>query len=218
MKFLFAILLVTAAAVASAAEVKFPGRASTDRAALEAAAKNGTPKTRVLSRLRLAQIATPEQVDTYEKQAKLIDELCAEEKLDDPSLKYIIPLVSADGKTQTWTVEGWHATREADDYREMWYLVNTGRSVRNVRAELGDAALFERYKVLLTRYFPKYSPGVVSTALLYMERLLPAVEPVRAIADLTHINSRVELVAEKEPERWKSVRKRMARMLKAVAK
>lgn len=121
------------------------------------------------------------------------------------------------GKTQ-WTVEKWHAAREAGDYREMYYLVQSGKTVRTARAELGDAALFRRYTELITLHFPKYSPGVISTALLHMEKLLPAVDPLRALADLTSINARVELVAQKEPERWASARKRITRMRKAVNK
>ena len=89
---------------------------------------------------------------------------------------------------------------------------------RAARDELGDVALFRRYVELLERHFPKYSPGVVSTALLHMEKLLPAIDPVRAMADLTHIDSRVQLVADKDPERWAGVQKRMARMLSTVTK
>lgn len=125
---------------------------------------------------------------------------------------------SAAEKKTEWTIEKWHAAHEADSYREMYFLVQSGKTVRDARAELGDVALFRRYVELLERHFPKYSPGVVSTALLHMEKLLPAIDPVRAMADLTHIDSRVQLVAEKEPERWAGVRKRMARMLSAVAK
>ena len=116
------------------------------------------------------------------------------------------------------TVEEWHAAHEAGDYRELWYLVDSGKNVQTARAELGDAALFNRYTELLTRYFAKYSPGVVSTALLHMEKLLPAVDPVRAMVNLTYINSRIKLVSEKEPERWAGARKRMDKMLKTVNK
>ena len=124
---------------------------------------------------------------------------------------------AAEKKTE-WTVEKWHAAHEADDYREMYFLVQSGKTVRAARDELGDVALFRRYVELLERHFPKYSPGVVSTALLHMEKLLPAIDPVRAMADLTHIDSRVQLVADKDPERWAGVQKRMARMLSTVTK
>ena len=124
----------------------------------------------------------------------------------------------AAGKKTEWTVEKWHAARAADDYREMYFLVQSGKTVSAARAELGDVALFRRYVELLERYFPKYSPGVVSTALLHMEKLLPAIDPVRAMADLTHIDSRIQLVADKDPERWAGARKRMARMLSTVVK
>ena len=122
----------------------------------------------------------------------------------------------AAGKKTEWTVEKWHAARAADDYREMYFLVQSGKTVSAARAELGDVALFRRYVELLERHFPKYSPGVVSTALLHMEKLLPAIDPVRALVDLTCINSRVTFVAEKDPERWKSSLKRIDKMLKTV--
>ena len=122
---------------------------------------------------------------------------------------------AAEKKTE-WTIEKWHAAHEADDYREMYFLVQSGKTVRTARAELGDVALFRRYVELLERHFPKYSPGVVSTALLHMEKLLPAIDPVRALVDLTCINSRVTFVAEKDPERWKSSLKRIDKMLKTV--
>ena len=122
----------------------------------------------------------------------------------------------AEGKKTEWTVEKWHAAHAADDYREMYFLVQSGKTVRAARAELGDVALFRRYVELLERHFPKYSPGVVSTALLHMEKLLPAIDPVRALVDLTCINSRVTFVAEKDPERWKSSLKRIDKMLKTV--
>ena len=124
---------------------------------------------------------------------------------------------AAEKKTE-WTIEKWHAAHEADDYREMYFLVQSGKTVRAARDELGDVALFRRYVELLERHFPKYSPGVVSTALLHMEKLLPAIDPVRAMADLTHIDSRVQLVADKDPERWAGARKRMVRMLSTVVK
>ena len=124
----------------------------------------------------------------------------------------------AAGKKSEWTVEKWHAAREADDYREMYFLVQSGKTVRIARAELGDVALFRRYVELLERHFPKYSPGVVSTALLHMEKLLPAIDPTRALVDLTCINSRITFLADKYPERWQTPLKRIDRMLKAVTK
>ena len=135
-------------------------------------------------------------------------------------LALIIMVAAAAGftaeKKSEWTVEKWHAARAADDYREMYFLVQSGKTVSAARAELGDVALFRRYVELLERYFPKYSPGVVSTALLHMEKLLPAIDPVRALVDLTCINSRITFVAEKDPERWKSSLKRIDKMLKTV--
>ncbi len=124
----------------------------------------------------------------------------------------------AAGKKTEWTVEKWHAAREADDYREMYFLVQSGKTVSAARAELGDVALFRRYVELLERHFPKYSPGVVSTALLHMEKLLPKVDPVRAFIDLTSINARITLVADKFPERWQGALKRIDRMRQTVTK
>ena len=124
---------------------------------------------------------------------------------------------AAEKKTE-WTVEKWHAARAADDYREMYFLVQSGKTVRAARAELGDVALFRRYVELLERHFPKYSPGVVSTALLHMEKLLPKVDPLRALVDLTSINSRITFMADKYPERWQAPLKRIDRMLKTVTK
>ena len=125
---------------------------------------------------------------------------------------------SAAEKKSEWTVEKWHAAREADDYREMYFLVQSGKTVRAARAELGDVVLFRRYVELLERHFPKYSPGVVSTALLHMEKLLPAIEPTRALVDLTSINSRITFVADKYPERWQAPLKRITRMLETAVK
>ena len=122
---------------------------------------------------------------------------------------------AAEKKTE-WTIEKWHAAHEADDYREMYFLVQSGKTVRAARDELGDVALFRRYVELLERHFPKYSPGVVSTALLHMEKLLPAIEPTRALVDLTCINSRITFRADKYPERWQAPLKRIDRMIKSV--
>ena len=124
---------------------------------------------------------------------------------------------AAEKKTE-WTIEKWHAAHEADDYREMYFLVQSGKTVRAARDELGDVALFRRYVELLERHFPKYSPGVVSTALLHMEKLLPAIDPTRALVDLTCINSRITFVADKYPERGQTPLKRIDRMLKTVTK
>ena len=125
---------------------------------------------------------------------------------------------SAAEKKSEWTVEKWHAARAADDYREMYFLVQSGKTVSAARAELGDVALFRRYVELLERHFPKYSPGVVSTALLHMEKLLPAIDPTRALVDLTCINSRITFMADKYPERWQAPLKRIDKMLKTVTK
>ncbi len=203
MKIITSITICIFAVSLNAADAPlFPGIRSTDRAAVEAAATRGaTPGHRVLGKIRLAQIDTPEAVDTYEKQAALIDKLLADEGVKDPALKFCIPLCTPQGK-EIWAPEGWHAAHNAGHFREMSYLVNSIPSMKYARAELGDAGLFERYSMLLKKNFAKYSWGVVHTAIQFMRPLLPAVDPVRAATDLTHIRSRVELVADKDPAKW----------------
>lgn len=186
-----------------AAEALFPGLRSTDRAAVEAAAKNGpTPYHRIMGKIRLAQLDTPEAVDTYAKQAALIEKLLAAEGVKDQTMKFSVPLCTPQG-VEIWTPEGWHAAHEAGSYREMSYLTNTVESYKYARAELGDAALFERFAMLLKKNFSNYGWPTVQTAVQFMLPLIPAVDPVRAATDLTHIRSRVEVVADKRPEQWK---------------
>ena len=203
MKITTIIALCCIAVGAFAAEALFPGIRSTDRSAVEAAAKNGpAPYHRIMGKIRLAQLDTPEAVDTYAKQAALIDKLLADEGVKDPTLKFSVPLCTPQG-VEIWTPEGWHAAHEAGSYREMSYLTNTVESYKYARAELGDAALFERFAMLLKKNFTQYGWPTVQTAIQFMLPLIPAVDPVRAATDLTHIRSRVELVADKQPEQWK---------------
>ena len=201
---------------AFAAPALFPGFRSTDRAALEAAATGGpTPYHRILSKVRLAQIDTPEAVDTYAKQAALVDKFLAAEKVEDPTLKFCIPLSTPKGK-EIWTTEGWHAAHRAGHYKEMSYLVNSVPSMKNARAELGDLGLFERYDMLLKKHFSKYSPGAVQTAVLFMKPLLPAVDPVYAKVELTHLREMVAVVAPKAPEKWKKTLAMLDAMLASL--
>ena len=203
-------------ASSNAAAPLFPGIRSTDRAAVEAAAKNGpNAYHRIMGKIRLAQLDTPCEVDTYEKQAALIDKLLAEEGAKDPSLKFTVPLCTPQGK-EIWSPEGWHAAHNAGSFREMSYLTNSVESMKYARAELGDAGLFERYSMLLKRHFSKYGWGTVHTAIQFMQPLLPAVDPVRAATDLTHIRSRVELVASKNPQKWAPTLAMLDRMLASL--
>ena len=217
MKNWFTAIPVILASAAFAADANFPGFHSTDRAAIEAASKSCDKTTRVMARIRLVQIDTPEKVDTYEKQVKVIEALCSEEGLKDESLKYTIPLSTPAGN-KIWPIEGWHAAHAAGDYREMWYLVNTVRSMRNARSELGDAGLFERYGMLLKKNFSQYPWPVVHTSVGFMKELIPAVDPVRAATDLTHIRSRVELVADKDPAKWNQTLALIDQMLATLKK
>lgn len=97
----------------------------------------------------------------------------------------------------------WREAHDAGNFRELEILVDSGEACRVARAELGDAGLFERFAYLLKKNFARYNQKTVNAALSRMKRLLPAVDPVRAATDLTHIRSRVELAADKEP-RWRA--------------
>lgn len=202
MKTVITIALCILSAGVYAANALFPGFRSTDRAAIEAAALKGpTPYHRILGKLRLVQIDDFKSVDTYAKQAALIDKLLADEKVKDPTLKFCIPLCTPKGE-EIWTAEGWHAAHKAGHYKEMSYLVNSVPSMRNARAELGDSGLFDRYDMLLRKNFSKYSPGAVQTAVQFMKPLLPAVDPVYAKVELTRLREMAAVVAAKAPEKW----------------
>jgi len=186
----------------AAAAPLFPGIRSTDRAAVAAAAQNGpTPYHRIMGKIRLAQLDTPEKVDTYEKQSALIDRLLAEEGVSDPTLKFTVPLCTPQGR-EIWSPEGWHAAHEAESFREMSYLTNTVESMKYARAELGDGELFLRYVSLLDKFFPRYGWGAVHTAVQFMRPLLPAVDPEQAKTDLTRIRAKVAAVSGKDPAKW----------------
>lgn len=216
MKILTVIALCTIGFAVLAADANFPGIRSTDRAAVEAAATRGsTPYHRIMGKLRLAQIDTPEAVDTYEKQAALIDKLLAEEGVKDPTLKFCVPLCTPQGK-EIWTPEGWHAAHNAGNFKEMSYLVNSIPSMKYARAELGDAALFERYDMLLKRHFSKYGWGSVHTAIQFMRPLLPAVDPVYAKVELTTIRAMVATVAPKDPGKWNQTLEMLDKMLASL--
>ena len=184
-----------------AASPKFPGFKSTDRQALLAAAEKGDALTKLRARVRLAQIDTPEKTATYAKQSQVVRAEMEKLGLTDEGLVFSMPLATPAGKVD-WCNEGWHAAHNAGDYREMMYLVNTAESVKIARAELGDAGLFRRYALLLKRNFGKYSPPVVNTALTFMAKLTPAVNPVDAVTQLSQIRARIKVKAEKAPEKW----------------
>ena len=210
------IATLCAAAFSVCAAPLFPGIRSTDRAAVEAAAKHGpTPFHRIMGKVRLAQIDTPEAVNTYEKQAALIDRLLAEEGVKDPTLKFSVPLCTPQGK-EIWSPEGWHAAHNARSFREMSYLTNSIPSMKYARAELGDAGLFERYVSLLKRHFSKYGWGTVHTAVQFMQPLLPAVDPVYAQVELTTIRAMVAAVAPKNPAKWNKTLAMIDKMLASL--
>ena len=202
----------------SSAAPLFPGIRSTDRATVAAAAQNGpTAYHRIMGKLRLAQIDTPEAVDTYAKQAALIDRLLAEENASDPELKFTVPLCTPQGR-EIWSPEGWHAAHEAGSFREMSYLTNTVESMKYARAELGDGELFLRYVSLLDKFFPKYGWGTVHTAIQFMRPLLPAVDSEQAAGDLTRIRAKVAAVSEKNPAKWNKTLALIDQMLATLKK
>ena len=102
-------------------------------------------------------------------------------------------------------VAEWRNVRSAGISRELNLLVDSRECRRAARAELGDAGLFELFARLLKKHFTHYDKKTVDAALRQMKPLVPAVDPVRAATDLTHIRSRVELVADKQPEMWRPV-------------
>ena len=159
----------------------------------------------------------PEAVNTYEKQAALIDRLLAEEKVQDHTLKFSLPLCTPQGR-EIWTPEGWHAAHVAGSFREMSYLTNTVESYKYARAELGDGELFLRFVMLLDEHFPRYGWGTVHTAIQFMQQLLPAVDPGQAAEDLTRIRARVSGVADKDPAKWNQTLALIDQMLATLKK
>ena len=215
-KSLLLTVAVTAAALLAAAP-KFPGYSSTDRAALKAAAEGGDALTKLRARVRLAQLDTPEETATYAKQSEFIRREMARLGLTDTGLVYSMPLADAKGK-QKWCMEGRHAAHKAGDHREMLYLVNTVESMEQARAELGDTGLFKRYALLLKKHFGKYPPPVVGTALIFMERLTGAVDPVELVTDLTQIRARIAVKARKFPGKWGKPLARIDKMIDQAAR
>ena len=114
-----------------------------------------------------------------------------------------VALHAAEAQQRSTGGAKWRDARKAEDFRELEILVDSGEARRVARAELGDAGLFERLALLLKKNFTRYDQKTVDAALRCMKQLLPAVDPVRAATDLTHIRSRVELVTDKVPQ-WRS--------------
>ena len=198
--------------------VPFPGIKCTDRAKVEAAARNGNTKyDRVMGKIRLVQIDDPAAVDTYAKQSALIEKFCAEEQFDDPSLKFSVPLCSPSGQWN-WTIEGWHDAHAAGHFREMYYLTNSSQGFKNARIELGDDGLFKRYCELLRKFLPKYSAPATGTAIQFMRQLLPAADPAFAESELTYIRSRIRSIAKKNPEKFDQTIAMIDRMLDDLKK
>ena len=106
---------------------------------------------------------------------------------------------------RTTPLQEWRQVSSANIPRELQLLVGSETCFREVRAEIGDAALFGRMARLLKKHFDRYDRKTVVAALRRMETLQRSVDPVRAATDLTHIRSRVELVADKDPETWRPV-------------
>ena len=121
------------------------------------------------------------------------------------ALTVVFSLHAAKHERRSPAVAEWRRISTADIPRELELIVGSGACFRGVRAELGDAALFDRMARLLKKHFCKYDQKTVSAALRQMRPLIPAVDPVRAATDLTHIRSRVEIVADKDPETWRPV-------------
>ncbi len=113
-------------------------------------------------------------------------------------------LCAAKHESRSAAMREWRKVSAEKSPRELNILVDSGECFRKVRAELGDAALFERIAGLLKKHFGRYDKSTVNSALRLMKHLQPAVDPVRAATDLTHIRSRVELVADKAPGKWRS--------------
>ena len=201
----------------AAGRPKFPGFKSTDRAALEAAAENGTNLGKLRARVRLAQLDTPKETSTYEKQSRVIRREMEKLGLTDEGLVFSMPLMTPDGK-EIWPMEGWRDAHAAGDYREMMYLVNTVSSMTNVRAELGDKALFRCYAGLLKNHFGKYSQGVVDTAVKFMSRLTKSVPPADVVTHLSQVRARVVLKAEKDPAKWGKTLSRIDDMIAKAVK
>ena len=102
-------------------------------------------------------------------------------------------------------VTEWRNAHSAGISRELRLLIDSRECRRAAKADLGDAGLFELFARLLKKHFCNYDRKTVVSALRLMGELVPAVDPVRAATDLTHIRSRVEIAADKEPETWRPV-------------
>ena len=127
-------------------------------------------------------------------------------------LTMVLSLDAAVAARSSTGVANWREAHDAGNFRELEILVDSGEARRAARAELGDAGLFERLAFLLKKHFARYDQKTVDAALRYMKQLLPAVDPVRAATDLTHIRSRAELIADKEP-RWRATLGTLDKML-----
>ena len=114
------------------------------------------------------------------------------------------------------TFEEWRQVSMANIPRELELLTGSETCFRKVRAELGDAALFERMARLLKKHFRHYDRKTVDTALERMKKLQVSVDPVRAATDYAHIRSRVELFMDKDPDRWRPVLENLDATLKEL--
>lgn len=120
------------------------------------------------------------------------------------ALSAAVSLHAAGRGERNATAAEWRNVHSAGISRELRLLVDSRECRRAAKAELGDAKLFELFARLLKKHFCRYDRDTVDAALRRMKELLPAVDPVRAATDLTHIRSRVELAADKDPQKWRA--------------
>ena len=119
------------------------------------------------------------------------------------ALMLVLPLQAAK-RPRSSPLDKWRKACAENSPRELELLTGSETCFRKVRAELGDAALFERMAQLLKKQFRHYDAKTVNSALKLMKELQGAVDPVRAATDYTHIRSRVEIFMDKEPDKWRS--------------
>lgn len=127
----------------------------------------------------------------------------------------VLPLHAAQ-RPRSLPLDKWRKVCAENSPRELELLIGSAGCFREVRAELGDAALFARMAQLLKKQFRHYDAKTVNSALKLMKELQGAVDPVRAATDYTHIRSRVELVIDKDPDKWRSALDRLDATIKQL--
>ncbi len=119
------------------------------------------------------------------------------------ALMLVLPLHAAK-RQRSPQLDEWRKASAENSPRELELLTGSKTCFRKVRAELGDAVLFERMARLLKKQFRHYDPATVNSALKLMRELQSSVDPVRAATDYAHIRSRIDVFMDKEPEKWRS--------------